>query len=79
MATTPAPAPKAAKSSAAEQGNAEVAKRMEKELEQGYVGTTFDEYPNSAYSLASGPDAPPLVPDNKSRVEQHSASTKKES
>lgn len=65
--------------SAAEKGNAEVAKRMDAELAQGYVGTTFDEHPNSAYSLASGPDAPPLVPDNTSRVEQHSVSTTKES
>lgn len=33
-------------------------------LEKGYLGTVPDENPNSAYSLESGPDSPPLVPDN---------------
>jgi hypothetical protein len=73
-----APASKS-ESPEADKGNAEVAKRMDAELEQGYVGTTFDTNPNSAYSLASGPDGPPLIPDNNSRVEQHSVPAQKES
>jgi hypothetical protein len=36
--------------------------------ERGYVGSTPDRHPNSAYSLVSGPDAPVQVPDSRTRL-----------
>jgi hypothetical protein len=41
-------------------GSAEVQKKTDEAQEKGYIGTVPDEHPNSAYSLASGPDAPPV-------------------
>lgn len=41
-------------------GQAEVQKAVDTAEEQGYLGTKVDPLPNSAHSLASGPDAPPL-------------------
>jgi hypothetical protein len=41
--------------------------------DKGYIGSVPDPLPNSAHSLASGPDAPPLVPDNRTRFEQPAA------
>lgn len=49
-------------------GQAEVQQRIQQEQAQGYVGAKVDPLPNSAHSLESGPDAPPIVPDATSRV-----------
>lgn len=57
---------------------AEVAALIAPEQERGYFGTVPDPHPNSAYSLASGPDAPPLTPDNRTRNEQFSVPSDKE-
>ena len=54
----------------ADAGQAEVQKKVDKGEEQGFLGRKVDPRPNSDYSLESGPDAPPLVPDGRSRVEQ---------
>lgn len=48
----------------------DVQKQVDKEQELGYLGTKVDPLPNSAYSLESGPDSPPAVPDNHSAVAQ---------
>jgi hypothetical protein len=55
-----------------EKARAEVEERVNADLERGYRGSTNDPNPNSAHSLASGPDSPPLVPDNRTRFEQPS-------
>lgn len=39
-------------------GAAEVQSRTDEAHEKGYFGTTPDPFPNSAYSLASGPESP---------------------
>lgn len=41
-------------------GETEVQKEVDKEQEQGFRGTKVDPLPNSAHSLESGPDAPPI-------------------
>ncbi len=39
-------------------GQAEVQKNVDKEQEQGFRGREVDPLPNSAHSIASGPEAP---------------------
>lgn len=39
-------------------GAAEVQAKVNEAEEKGYVGTSPDPFPNSAYSLQSGPDSP---------------------
>ena len=39
-------------------GAAEVQAKTDEAEEKGYIGTTPDPFPNSAYSLKSGPDSP---------------------
>lgn len=39
-------------------GTAEVQKKIDKEQEQGFRGREVDPLPNSAHSIASGPEAP---------------------
>jgi hypothetical protein len=46
-------------------GAAEVQKKVDDAEAKGYIGTVPDENPNSAYSLASGPDAPPVNKETK--------------
>jgi hypothetical protein len=41
-------------------GQADVQKRVDKIEEQGFIGQKVDPLPNSAYSLESGPEAPPV-------------------
>jgi hypothetical protein len=41
-------------------GQAEAQKKTEQAEEQGFIGTKVDPLPNSAHSLESGPDAPPV-------------------
>ncbi len=55
---------------AAEQANKEVADIENEALAKGYRGVVPDPNPNSAYSIQSGPDSPPLVEDNESRFAQ---------
>lgn len=56
---------------AAAKANAEVKKKVDEAQDKGYFGTVpDDEHDNDAYTLRTGPDAPPLVPDNKTRVAQ---------
>lgn len=43
---------------------------LEAATARGYVGETPDPHPNSAHSIASGPDAPPAVPNATTRVAQ---------
>lgn len=57
---------------AADQGNAEVQSKVDEAEEKGYYGWVPDETPNEAYTLKSGPDAPPLVADNRTRNNQSS-------
>lgn len=59
-ARTPAPEPteKPAKAAVSDGGAAELQKITDAALEQGFFGTTADPFPNSAYSLASGPASP---------------------
>jgi hypothetical protein len=44
----------------ADAGQAEAQKKTDKAEDKGYLGTKVDPLPNSAYSLQSGPDAPPV-------------------
>jgi hypothetical protein len=60
----------APKSTSAPKGVADLQKRVDKEQEQGYVGNVPDGPPNSAYSLESGPDSPPVVEDDRTAVVQ---------
>lgn len=61
MAATPKDkAAPAADVKSAEAANAEVQAKADIETEQGYRGVTNDPNPNSAYSILSGPDAPPV-------------------
>lgn len=39
-------------------GTAEIQARADEAAAKGYFGTVPDKHPNSAYSLASGPDSP---------------------
>ena len=55
---------------AADKANAEVQAKVDDELSRGYRGHTADPHPNEAYSLTSGPDAPPLVEDANTRFAQ---------
>lgn len=56
---------------------AEVQAKSDEQTQKGFIGHVPDENPNAAYSLLTGPDAPPLVPDSTTSVHQH-ASTPKE-
>jgi hypothetical protein len=60
---------------AAQAGNAEVQKQADEDNAKGYRGQTFDPHPNSAYSIATGPDSPPLVENNQTRFQQPDATT----
>lgn len=66
------PSAKTAEKKAAKE-NQEVKEIVDHELEQGFRGAVPDPEPNSAHSLLSGPDSPPLVPDNTTRAVQHAA------
>lgn len=58
-----APAPKVEDASAAARNaKAEVEASVRRDEEKGYHGQTFDPNPNEAYSLLTGPDAPPVNP-----------------
>lgn len=41
-------------------GQAEAQELADQAEEKGYLGTKVDPLPNSAHSLESGPDAPPI-------------------
>ncbi len=43
-------------------GQREVQKKVDKAEEKGFIGTKVDPLPDSAHSLESGPDAPPVHP-----------------
>jgi len=62
------------KSKSDDLGSSEVQEKVDEETEKGYRGTKVDPLPNSAYSLASGPDSPNL-PDDRTRVDQAHVST----
>lgn len=68
-----APAVEEGNGQSVEADNAEVQRKMDEYEAQGYIGSVPDPIPNEAYSIKSGPDAPALVPDNQTRVEQYSA------
>lgn len=70
--TDSTPSGKAAVSEA-DKANEEVAAKRAAEEEKGYVGSTSDPHPNDAHSLASGPDSPPLAPDDRTRFDQPAA------
>jgi hypothetical protein len=55
---------------AAESGNAEVQATADDATAKGYIGEVNDPHPNDAYSIKTGPDSPPLVPDNTTRAAQ---------
>lgn len=63
----------------ATEGNAEVQAKVDKAEEKGYFGEVPDTVPNGAYALTSGPDGPPLFPDDRTRFEQPAFPAKKES
>lgn len=54
----------------AEKASAEVQKIVDRAEEKGYFGEVPDREPNGAYSLLSGPDAPPLAPNDRTRFAQ---------
>lgn len=54
----------------ADEGQAQVDKAVAKEVEQGYHGVRVDPIPNEAYTLTTGPDSPPHVEDDATRVGQ---------
>lgn len=75
--TTPEPAETSEPSATtAATAKGDVQAQVDKELEQGFVGTKVDPTPNEAYTLTTGPDSPRSVEDHGTRVEQI---TKKES
>lgn len=47
---------------------AEIETKVAADNARGYVGETFDPNPNDAYSILTGPDAPPLVAGPNERV-----------
>lgn len=49
-----------AKKKGADAGQAEAQKLTDEAEEKGYIGNKVDPLPNSAHSLESGPDAPPV-------------------
>jgi len=57
------------KSKSDDLGASEVQEKVDEETEKGYRGTKVDPLPNSAHSLASGPDSPTLT-DDRTRAEQ---------
>lgn len=75
MTTARKPAHKAESTSTDEPGEAaaEVEARIEGDLEKGYHGSTPDDDPYGSgldNTLLTGPDGPPLVPDNTTRAVQ---------
>lgn len=58
------------KKDAPDKAAAEVQSRVDQEQEQGFVGIKVDPNPNEAYTLATGPNSPPHVPDNTTRAGQ---------
>lgn len=58
----------AKESESAAKGDAQ--KQVDDEQSKGYVGVKVDPRPNSAYSMESGPDSPPAVDDDVSRIDQ---------
>lgn len=61
------PEKSAAKSKGGDAGQAEVQARMDEATAQGFFGEKVDPIPDEEYSLLTGPDSPPHVPDNKTR------------
>lgn len=51
----------------------DVEERAAEEAEQGFIGVKVDPIPNEEYSLETGPDSPPAVEDNRTRVEHYIA------
>lgn len=49
-------------------GASEVQEKVDEAEEQGFLGTSVDPEPNSAYSLESGPDSPQHVKDDRTRT-----------
>jgi hypothetical protein len=47
--------------------------RADEALAKGYIGTVPDPNPNLAYSTQTGPDAPPLIDDDRTRFNQPAA------
>lgn len=64
-------APRTDKSVASD--NAEVQAKVDEAEDKGYFGSVPDPHPNSAYSLQSGPDSPPLAEDDRTRSGQPAA------
>lgn len=56
----------------------DVEKQVAKEQEQGFVGHKVDPRPNSDYTLESGPDSPPHVENDRTRIEQPSVAFKED-
>lgn len=57
----------------AEKANAEVQAKADAANAKGYIGSVPDPVPNREYSLLSGPDAPPLATDDRTRFDQPAA------
>lgn len=51
----------------------ELQRNADEATDRGYIGHSPEPAPNAAFTLATGPDAPPLVPDSRTQVQQHSA------
>lgn len=69
--TAPKNDDEASASQAGAPGNAEVQEKVDEAEDKGYIGWSPSGGGAQGHSLLTGPDAPPLVPDNRSRVEQH--------
>jgi hypothetical protein len=52
-------------------GNAEVQEKFDEAAEKGYIGFSPSGGGAQGHDILSGPDAPPLIVDNRSRTEQH--------
>jgi hypothetical protein len=57
----------------ADKATAEVAEKVDAIEEKGYIGSVPDPNPNLAYSPQTGPDAPALAPDDRTRSDQPAA------
>lgn len=79
MATTDTPSgdKKQAGVSAAKAENAEVQAKADEALAKGYIGETPDDHDDLAYSPQTGPDAPPLIEDDRTRFAQPAARKEK--
>ena len=52
----------------ADAAHGDVQEQIDDENEQGFRGEKTDPLPDSAYTLQSGPDSPPAVPDDNTRA-----------